>query len=97
MNYKRKLISQVTKEDSRVAVIGKVLEIGNNSFVLQDDTGTTEVFSDIPAEKDKLVRVYCSVIEGQLKADVIQDLTGFDLNLFKKVEELYNKAGVQTV
>jgi len=95
MNYKPKGISQVTKEDSRVAVIGKVLEIvGNNSFVLQDETAAAEVFSDIPVEKNKLVRIYCSVIEGQLKADVIQDLTGFDLNLFKKVEELYNKTGV---
>ena len=94
MNYKPKTISQVTKEDSRVAVIGKVLEVGENSFVLQDDSSVTEVFSDIHVEKDKLVRVYCSVIEGQLKADVMQDLTGLDLSLFKKVEELYNKAGV---
>ena len=94
MNYKPKRISQVTKEDSRVSVIGKVLEVGENSFVLQDDSSATEVFSDIHAEKDKLVRVYCSVIEGQLKADVMQDLTGLDLSLFKKVEELYNKAGV---
>ena len=94
MNYKPKRISQVTKEDSRVSVIGKVVELGNNSFVLEDETNKTEVFSDIPVEKDKLVRVYCSVIEGQLKVDVIQDLTGFDLSLFKKVEDLYNKAGV---
>jgi hypothetical protein len=94
MNYKPKRISQVTKEDSRVSVIGKVLEVGENSFVLQDDSSVTEVFSDIHIEKDKLVRVYCSVIEGQLKADVMQDLTGLDLSLFKKVEELYNKAGV---
>ncbi|MBI4010395.1 MAG: hypothetical protein HY361_04390 [Candidatus Aenigmarchaeota archaeon] len=94
MNYKTKTISQVTKEDSRVAVIGKVLEVSDSHFILQDDATTTEVFSDIPAEKDKLVRVYCSVIQGQLKADLIQDLTGFDLTLFKKVEELYNKAGV---
>ena len=94
MNYKPKTISQVTKEDSRVSVIGKVLEVSDRSFVLQDDAATTEVFSDMPVEKDKLVRVYCSVIQGQLKADLIQDLTGFDLTLFKKVEELYNKAGV---
>ncbi len=93
-NYIPKKISQVTKTDSRVSVIGKILDVGNNSFVLQDDASTTEVFSDIPAEKDKLVRIYCSVIEGRLKADVIQDLTGFDFPLFKKVEELYNKAGV---
>lgn len=94
MNYKPKRISQVSKSDSRVSVIGKVVELGNNSFILEDETSKAEVFSDIPVEKDKLVRVYCSVIEGQLKADVIQDLTGFDLSLFKKVEDLYNKAGV---
>ena len=93
-NYKPKKISEVTRDDARVSVIGKVVEVGSNSFMLQDESNTTEVFSDIPAEKDKFVRVYCSVIEGQLKADVIQDLTGFDFGLFKKVEELYNKAGV---
>ena len=93
-SYKPKKISEVTKEDTRVSVIGKVAGLGENSFVLEDDSGRSDVFSDIPAEKDKLVRVYCSVIEGQLKADVIQDLAGFDLALFKKVEGLYNKAGV---
>ena len=93
-NYVPKNISQVTKADSRVSVIGKVMEAGNNSFVLQDDNGSAEIFSDIPVESGKLIRAYCSVIEGQLKVDVIQDLTGFDLALFKKVEALYNKAGV---
>lgn len=93
-HYKPKKLSQVTKEDSRVAIIGKIMEVGENSFILQDDSSTTDIFSDIPAEKDKLVRVYCSVIAGNLKADVIQDLTGFDVELLKKVEELYNKAGV---
>ena len=94
INYKPRKISEVAKNDSRVSVIGKVIEVGNNSFVLEDETKRSEVFSDMPVEKDKLVRVYCSVVEGQLKADVVQDLTGFDFNLFKKVEELYNKAGV---
>ncbi len=93
-NYKPKKISQVTKEDTRVSVIGKVKDLSENSFVLQDETGESEVFSDIPTEKDKLVRVYCSVIDGRLKTDVIQNLAGFDLNLFKKVEELYSKSGV---
>lgn len=93
-NYKPKKLSEVTREDSRVSVIGKVKELSENSFILQDDSGESEVFSDVPTEKDKLIRVYCSVVDGRLKTDVIQDLTGFDLNLFKKVEELYNKTGV---
>lgn len=91
IHYKPKKINSITAKDSRIAIIGRVVGMGKNSFILDDDTGRVEIFSDKVVEKDKVVRVFCSVIEEKLKADVVQPLEGLDLNLFKKCEELYNK------
>jgi len=98
VHYKPRKISGVDKTDSKVAIVGRVVERGENSFVIEDDTGKTEIFFDSATassvDKGKLVRVYCSVVDGRLSADIIQSMQGLDEKLFKKVEELYNKAGV---
>ena len=94
LHYIPKQISKVSPTDSRVSLIGKIVNVGENSFILDDDTGRIEILSDTRVEKNKLVRVFCSVVEEKLKADIIQDIEGLDVNLFKKVKELYNKAGV---
>ncbi len=92
--YVQKQIKEITPTDSRVSVIGNIVSASENSFVLDDGTGKIEIISDTLVRETKLVRVFCSVIDEKLKADVAQDMEGFDLNLFKKVNELYNKAGV---
>lgn len=93
-HYFQKQVAQVTPNDSKVSIIGNVASVGENSFVLDDGAGRIEIISDSQVERNKLVRVFCSVTDEKLKADVVQDLEGLDLNLFKKVEELYNRAGV---
>ena len=93
--YKPKKVSEINlKSDSRISLIGKIIEKKDDSFVLDDGSGKIEIFSEEEVEENKLIRVFCSIIEKQIKADIIQDLNGFDLNLFNKVRELYNKAGV---
>ncbi|MDI6798715.1 MAG: hypothetical protein QMD12_01820 [Candidatus Aenigmarchaeota archaeon] len=95
LRYIPKKISEInSKTDSRIAIVGKVIEQGENSFVLEDDSGKVEIESEEEVELNKTVRVFCSLTENQLKADIVQSLNGFDLNLFNKVKELYNKAGV---
>ena len=93
-HYQPRKISSISKTDSRVAIIGKVLEVLENSFILEDETGKIEISSEEAVRKGELVRVFCSLLDGKLKADVVQNLKGFDLNLFKKVEELYRKEGL---
>ncbi len=93
-HYVPKQISEVNSTDSRVSVIGNIAAASENSFVLDDGTGKIEIISDIPVERNKLVRVFCSVVDEKLKADIVQDVEGLDVKLFKKVEELYNRAGV---
>mgnify|MGYP001616271717 FL=1 len=93
-HYTPKQISEVILTDSKVAIIGHVVDAGENSFVLDDGTGKIEVSSDMIVEKNKLVRVFCSVVDEKLKADIVQDVEGLDVELFKKVKHLYNRAGV---
>lgn len=62
----------------------------DRSFILDDGTGKVEVFFD-GSISAKLVRAFCSVSEGRLNADSIQSMDGLDLNLFKKVEDLYSR------
>jgi len=95
LHYKPKNVSELNvKTDSRVAIIGKVVDIGDNTFVLEDKTGKVEIVFDGMIENNQLVRVFCSIVEEKLKADIVQDLKNFDVELFFKVKELYNKAGV---
>ncbi len=93
-HYKPRKISQIMNTDSKIAVIGKVVQVDQNSFVLNDDTGKAEIFSEEAVEQNKVVRAFCTIAEGKLKAEIVQKLENFDLNLFKKIEELYNRAGL---
>jgi hypothetical protein len=93
-HYLPRKISSISKTDSKIALIGKIAENGENSFILEDDSGRAEIFCEEETKQGELVRVFCSVIEGKLKADIVQSLKGLDLNLFKKVEELYKREGL---
>lgn len=94
LHYKPKHVSEVNLRDYRIALIGRVISVGKNSLILDDDSGKIEIFSDFDVQKNKLVRVFCSMVDEKLKADIIQDLEKLDLNLFKKVKELYNSSSV---
>ncbi len=93
IRYKLKKINEIGKEDY-ICIIGKVVNLGENSFLIQDETGMIEISSEFKVEKGKVVRVFCRRVNNMLKAEIIQDLSSMDLNLFKKVEELYNEVGV---
>jgi len=90
-HYKPKKISQITNKDLKVVLIGKVSKTAPVSFVLDDDSGKIEIFSDKEMAKDTIIRVFCSITNQKLKADIIQILDGLDMNLFKNMEALYNK------
>ncbi len=92
--YIPKQISDVTVKDSKVAITGRIMNAGNGFAVIDDGTGKIEVAADIQAERNDIVRMFCSVVDNNLKADIVQKMDGFDLDLFKKINELYIKAGV---
>lgn len=88
--YKAKKISEITRRDSKVMLIGEIVSKGENSFVLKDETGEVEIFWDEEVE-GKFARVFCSVTDNKLKADVVHELSEREFYLFKKFNELYSK------
>jgi hypothetical protein len=59
-HYQPKKISSISKSDQKVVMVGKVLEVGENSFILEDDSGKAEIFSEESVEEGELIRVFCS-------------------------------------
>ena len=89
-----RLVSEITAQDMRVRVIGTVVDKREGRIVLDDGTGKIDVTFEQPPEVEpqKIVRVFGRVIsmEGglELQGEVVQDLDGFDLDLWKKVKDL---------
>ncbi len=100
---KRKIFEINPDTDLKVSVLGFVVDKKDNTIILDDGSGKVEVFVDIPEMMDKInanqvVRVFGSTLPTEngfeIKADIIQDLSNLNIDLYKKVEELYNKVGV---
>jgi len=83
--------------------MGIVVDKKDDTLVIDDGSAKLQVFADLPNIIDtislnQLVRVFGSVMPVdngfELKADILQDLSDLNVNLYKKVDELYNKMGV---
>ncbi|MEM0333077.1 MAG: hypothetical protein QXX30_01265 [Candidatus Aenigmatarchaeota archaeon] len=83
------------KEDLKVSIIGWVERVEENFLILKDDFGKVKVNFSISDENIKklnsnsLIRVFCTKIDDELYCDFFQILEGFDINLYKKIENLY--------
>lgn len=103
-HYVKKKIEEINPEtDLKVNIMGFVVDKKEDTLILDDGNKKIKVFMDNPviAEKinvNQLVRVFGSTLptdEGfEIKADVVQDLSNLNIDLYKKVEALYNKMGV---
>jgi len=80
--------------DVRLRLIGTVIDIGPNSIVLDDGSGKIEVyFEEQPkVRQGQLVRVVTRIlplIDGfECKGEIMQNLEGFNLELYRKAKEL---------
>ena len=92
--YKMKLVKNVKESDVKVLLVGKVVKVEDDGFVLQDESGERKIIFDGEVEEGEIVKAFCSVENHGLRADMVKDLKNFDLNLFKKIRELYNKVGL---
>ena len=89
--YKRKRISEISKDDLKIVVIGKIIEVKENSFVLTDGSGEMEIFWDGEVENNRYVRVFCTRVNDEFKADIVQPISEREAYLFKKFNELYKR------
>ncbi|MCX8178809.1 MAG: hypothetical protein N3D75_03200 [Candidatus Aenigmarchaeota archaeon] len=101
--YALKRINEVDPDiDYKVKIIGLIVDKSDNSIILDDGKDKVKVYVEVDQSENlsihQLVAVFGSTIPSEdgfeLKADIVQDLTGLNLNLYKKVHELYKKLGV---
>ncbi len=93
-------INDITAEDAgrRVQIMGFVLDFQDESvFILGDDTGQITVISQELPTLQSFIRVFGSIAvtnEGQpmIRAEIIQDLTGFDKKLFRAALKIMQTA-----
>jgi len=90
-----KKISDIQPEsDVRVRLLGTVIDSSLNSVVLDDGSGKIEVyFEEQPkVRQGQLVRITARIlplIDGfECKGELIQNLDGFNLDLYKRVKEI---------
>jgi len=88
-----KKISEISPEDIRVAVIGTVVDKGDGKIVIDDGSDNINVFLDDEnkLETGKLLRIVGRVNKDDLSisAEAVQDFSKFNLELYKKLKELY--------
>ena len=99
IHYKPRRTAEIDfRNDTKVALIGKVAAVGEKTLTLEDEKGKIDVIFEKlnveGVEPEKFYRIFCSIVEKKLQADIVQNLNSFDPNLFNKVGELYRKSGV---
>jgi len=97
IHYVPRKIDEIKERDSFISIIGRVETVGDSFFILSDGKNKIEIVSEEGTEEGKLVRVFCSRVGDVWKADVVQDLSGLDLELFKRAEEIYRKTTEKTL
>ncbi|HLD78586.1 MAG TPA: hypothetical protein VJB16_06165 [archaeon] len=87
-------IAGIAAADGRVRVTGRVIDKGESSVVVDDGTGSVAVtVPEVPGwvEVGGVVRVLAKVMPAdqgvELDGEVLQDMRGLDLELWKKVRE----------
>ncbi len=89
-----KAIAEIRPDDIRVAVTGTVIDFQEGFMVLDDGTGQASISVEDSkgVERGKLVRVLGRVIptEGgfEIQAEVVQDMSGLDTELLKRVKSI---------
>jgi hypothetical protein len=84
-------VSDISGEDIRVSLIGTVIDSADDGIVLDDGTGKIDVtLNEKPAvSSGGLARVFGRVVPMengfQLQGEIVQDMSGLDMELLNKV------------
>ncbi|MDY6769977.1 MAG: OB-fold nucleic acid binding domain-containing protein [Candidatus Nanohaloarchaea archaeon] len=90
------------ESDARVRVLGTVLEARQDSIMLDDGSGTVEVFldaDDLDAVQDgQRVRVFGRVMPTadafEIQAELVQDMTDLDMDTYGEVVDAVGKDAI---
>lgn len=87
-------IGEIKPDDLRVSLIGTVIDKHDQGLIVDDGTGRMRINFDSPldAEINNLVRILGRVVpmEGgiEMHGEFIQDMSGLDIGLLRKVNRL---------
>lgn len=84
------------RDDIRVRVIGTVLSLDEDSFSLDDGTGTVEVFLEEEKmealEENQRVRIFGRVLPTpdsfEIQGELVQDFSDVDPELYSRVKKV---------
>ncbi len=91
--FKEKKINEITQDDIKVRFVGMVIEKGEDVLVVDDGTGQVKVSAENAGSFgiNSNVRVFGRVIpvEGgvEISAEIVQDMTGADIGLYRRITE----------
>ncbi len=89
-----KPVSEISQNDIRVRVLGRVIDKTNSVIVVDDGSGKLEIQYDqepgiAVGEAVKIVTRVFPLIDGyECKAECFQKLDGLDLGLYKKARSI---------
>jgi len=89
MFYKPRSTIGIKDNDEKISILGKISEIFDGGFILEDDVGEVKIKSELKVSKGEIVRIFCKRENGELIAEIIQNLRGLDLDSYRKVETLF--------
>jgi hypothetical protein len=97
LHYKPRKISEIDFEkDQRVAIIGRIKEIRENSVIFQDASSEIEIGFVDGIRENKLIRIFCTIVDKKLLlVDFFQVLERFDLDLWEETNKLYKEANIK--
>lgn len=98
--FRDKLIENIGQDDIKVRFSGLVIEKTDNVLMVDDGTGQIRVISERTDDfgTDSNVRVFGRVIpvEGgvEISGEIIQDVSGINHDVYKRMLEFEKKLGV---
>ncbi|MFH0948927.1 MAG: replication protein RepA [Candidatus Aenigmatarchaeota archaeon] len=83
-------ISEINPEtDIRVRIVGTVIDNADSEIVIDDGSGKAVIIFDESVPELSLVRIFARVIPTEngyeLRGEIIQDMQGLNINLYKKI------------
>ena len=90
---RRKITDISPEKDIRVRILGKVIDKSDDVIVVDDGSGKADIITadlDVNINVNDTVQVFTRVLpleDGyELRAEIIQDMSKVDMDLYKKVE-----------
>ncbi|RLJ08557.1 MAG: replication protein RepA [Candidatus Aenigmatarchaeota archaeon] len=90
-------ISEIKPTDTRVRILGTVIDKQEDKIVVDDGSGKIEIGFDEPvnAEINQFVRIFGRVMPvengTELQGEIIQDMSKIDRGILAKIEEIKQK------